>query len=367
MLYGKFIDELLNRVKAQDLTNVEARAIAGGKINAAYKEIGNNTNVNWKQLERYGEVVTVPNYVTGTCTITNGSRSVSFSGASLTSSMEGRFFQPLGSSNWYRIQRVVSSSELTLLSPIIEASASGLTFIIWKRWYYLPSEVNKVLDLGSWIRNGKITEKSLNNIQDFNNNISNTGEPIEFSMFGVDIYENEYSDGSVSLTQDNSLMSGTGTSWLENVTPGDIVKAGTQVLRVKRVEADDRIRLLNRAPATISPESYSIMADDRIGFQLWWNPNSSYLIPFYYSKYVYDMVNETYDRPELPEKFDLAILDLAEASLLSDKNDSKWVTKQNLARDRIGDLKTNRYVSQPKSRQMRPLIENNRGRYINGY
>jgi hypothetical protein len=363
MLYGQLIDELIERMGLNE-DDADRRAVAGRKINNAYKEIANNTNVDWKQLEKYGEIVTVPNYTTGTCTITNGSRTVTGAGTVFTSAMEGRFFKPERSSNWYRIVRVVSGTELTLFSSIIEDSGSGKTFTIWKRWYYLPSEVRRVLEFGSWIRDGKLTERSSQWLADGNPDMSNTGEPVEFSMFGVDPYTSEYTSGSnVTVTENSTLMTGVGTEWLSNVEPGDIVQISSQVLRVKRVESDTRIRLLNYATATITPESYKIQKNGNIGFQLWFNPNRQYILPFYYIKRAYDMVNETYDMPELPEDFDKAILDNAEADYLSSKKDSDWVNKQNLASARINDLKTNRYVSTPRNRQMRPLIPE-RGEYI---
>ena len=102
-----------------------------------------------------------------------------------------------------------------------------------------------------------------------------------------------------------------------------------------------------------------------MGFQLWYNPGDVYILPYTYVKRVYDMVNEENDRPEVPEEFDPAILDLAEADRLADLDDSKWINKQALAAARIKDLRYTS-VSQPRTRQMRPEVENNRGRYLNG-
>lgn len=362
MLYGKFIDELIDRLKLNKAKS-EDRVIAGRKICGAYKEIANVATVNWEPLKRIGEVVTVSNYTTGTATITNGSRSVTFGGgAALTSAMEGRFFQPQGTSNWYRIVKVNSATDLTLYTPIIESSATG-TYTIWKRYYYLPSEVRKIIDFGSWIRDGALMDRSNQAFQDKALNLSSTGDPIEFSMFGVDPFESSYTTGTISLTKDSDLATGASTAWLDNVTPGDILIVGTTTYRVKRVESDTSIRLLNFANATITSQTYTIRRESNLGFQLWYNPNQATVLPYYYVKRAYDLVNEDYDKPELPEEFDKAILDGAEADRLGDLNDPKAITKLQLYNARINDLKTTRYVSQPRTVQLKPRIVS-RGSYL---
>jgi len=362
MLFGKFIDETCDRIK-KDKKNPDDRELAARKINKAYKEILNNSSIKWPYLIRTGEIRTVANYTTGTVSITNGSRTVTGAGTVWTSAMEGRYFQPQGSKNWYRIRRVENATSLILYSAIKEDSASSQTHIIWKRFYYFPSEVRKVLEFGSWIQNGIIEEKSLYALRDQNKDISLTGEPEEFSMFGADPFESSYSEGTVSVTEDNNLLTGSGTSWLDNVEEGDRVEIGTDIYRVKRVESDTRIRLLNSANSTASGASYTIHKENNLGFQLWFNPNDVYILPYTYLKRVYDMVNEEYDRPEVPEEFDAAILDLAEADRLADMDDSKWINKQALATARISDLRR-MLVSTPRKRQFKPYIENNRGSYL---
>src|SRR3990167_8556686 len=279
MLFGSFIDELCDRIKL-DKKVLEYRTLAARKINKSYKEICNNSSINWQHLIRTGEIRTIENYITGTCNITVDSRTVTFGGAaSITTSMEGRYFQPQDSKNWYRIRRRVSATE------------------------------------------------------------------------------------SVSLTEDDDLVTGSGTSWLDNVEEGDLFIVGKDRYHVKRVESDTRIRLINFAKSTVpSGTEYEIKKQDNLGFQLFLNPNDTYIFPYTYIKRVYDMVNEDEDSTEVPEEFDPAILDLAEADRLSDLDDSKWINKQALARARINDLK-GMMTSVPRYKQFRPEI-NSRGAYI---
>ena len=130
-----------------DRTDPKHRLIGGDRVNLSYKEIGNNTDVIWPYLKRTRDLLTAANYTTGTVTITQDSRTIRLSGGTWTDSMVGRYFKPQGSGNWYRIIAFVSASELTLEQPIIESSASGQTYTIWKRFYYFPSEVNFVINI----------------------------------------------------------------------------------------------------------------------------------------------------------------------------------------------------------------------------
>lgn len=364
MIFGRFIDELCNRLKL-DKNVVDYRTLSARKINKAYKEICNNSNINWEWLKRVGEIRTIKNYTTGTCDITVDSRTVNFGGAaSITSAMEGRYFQPQGSKNWYRIRRRESATQIILYSAIKEDTNTGRTFTIWNRFYYFPSEVRKILEFGSWINDGIIKERSINHIRELNVDISNTGEPEEFFMIGQNQFESTYTTGTVSLTEDDDLFTGIGTFWLDNAEEGDIFEVGENIYRVRRVESDTRIRSINFAKEQVpSGTTYTIRKENNLGFQLYLNPNDNYILPYTYVKRVYDMINEDEDKPEVPEEFDSAILDLAEADRLSDLDDSKWINKQALARARINDLR-GMMISSPRYKTFRPEIENSRGAYI---
>lgn len=363
MKLGKTIDLLCDRFKI-DRDNGAVRAILRDKINLSYKEICNVSNTNWKHLERNGEMITIPNYSTGTCSYSYGSRTVTFSGgASITSAMAGRFWRPAGTSNWYKINYIVSSTEITLLSPVQEISASNSEYTIWKRYYYFPSEVKKVIEFGSWILNGELVNTTIQQLNRKTSDISLTGEPEEFLMVGSDSYNSDYTAGTISLTKNSNVVTGTNTAWLGNVEPGDIFDVNEDRFRVKRVESDTRIILLNAALNDLTDSAYIVKKDANLGFQLWFNPNTAMVLPYIYQKRVYDMVNEDYDIPEVPEDFDIAILDGAEAGRLSDLDDVRYATKINTYAARITDLKSSRFVSEPRLRSMPPRILN-RGGYI---
>lgn len=364
MFFGDYITEVIQRLKLNK-DDSDLREIVGRKVNSAYKEIGNVVAFNWLELERYGELRTIANYTTGTVTTTKDSRTITGSATSWTSAMVGRFFQPSGSANWYRIIRFVSATELTLQSEIIEDSGSGLTYTIWNRFYYLPSDVGKLLNFGSWVRDGQLTEISKKMAERKTTNRSLTGEPLEFSFYGVDAFSRTYNTGNVTLTKDSNVMTGSGgTEWLDNVEAGDRVTVGENVYRVNRIESDTRIILLNSAKVDVSGSSYTIEKIMNIGVQLWYNPNQSYLLPYSYRKRVFDMANEDEDEPELPDKFEKAILAGAEAEQMLVLDDQKYLAKYNLYSAHIRSLTNNAFFGNPEARVMAPKIHQNRGRYI---
>lgn len=362
MILGRLIDQLCDRLKVSR-EEQDNRIILKDRLNLAYREIANLGGVNWKHLERTGAIVTIPNYTTGTATVTKDSRTVTFSGSTITSAMVGRYFKAAGSSRWYRINYFVSSSEVTLDQPIQEDSGSGKTFSIWKRFYRLPSEVRRLTYFSDWANDGKLEETTTQRLSAKETDLSVTGTPEEFILYGADEYATDYTTGTVTGTKDTNVLTGSGTSWLDNVEAGDIIEASSQVLRVKRVESNTRIILLNYLTADLSANTYTARKDANLTVQLFENPSAATIVPYIYQKRAYDMVNEDYDRPELPEEFDLAILDGAFAMRLGELKDDRWATQFQVYSSRIQDLKVNRFLSQPKGYHLSPRIKD-RGRYI---
>lgn len=359
MFYKEFINRLGGRVGVQNLDDKTIRSYLGGKINDSMKEI--SRIYDWEHLKKISELRTVANVV-GNVTATKDSRVVTGSG--FTSAMVGRYIKPLGSSNWYKILAVPSGTTLTLFSPFIEDSVSGVTSTIWKRFYYLHSEVRKLWEFDKWVVNGEIQPRSNYYRKDSIVDISATGEPEDFSVYGVDPLENSYSAGTITLTKDLRTVTGIGTAWLNNVEAGEILTVGNDVYRVKRIESDTSIVLYNFAVSTvISPgKSYTIERDNPFGIQFTPSPNKVYLFPYTYFARVYDMVNEDKDRPPMPEDFDMAILDGAEAAWMRDKDDAKWERKQSEYIGRVKDLKARGFAAKPKHTQLKPDIENRGGR-----
>lgn len=355
MLYGNFIDDLAARLKFQDPSNADNRLVLGRRINETYKEV--TRAHDWEYLKRTGEIITIPNYTSGSVTYTTNSRTITGSGTAWDSSFVNRYFKPGNSANWYHIV-AVSSQTLTLETPIIEASASSAAYVIWKRFYYLNTDARKLLDMLTWFGSGSLVQRSNQSLQDDSNDISSPGAPSSVTVYGVNPLESTYSTGSCSLTSGSNIMTGTSSGWLGNVVPGDIVTVGVNEYRVKRVESDTQIILVQYAITDVAAgATYTIQKEAQIGVQFYYNPDQTYVIPYTYVKRVYSMINETMDRPELPEEFDQSILDGAEASMLRGGNDQRWLTKFQEYTGRVKDLASKQqYLNKARTRIFAPLI-----------
>lgn len=349
--------ELADRLGVQDIGKPDVRALLTRKINEAYKEVARV--FDWEHLRNAGELPTVPNYQDGTAAVVNGSRGVTGSGTAWTAAMVGRYFQPPTGQNWYRIMAVTSTTSLTLQTAIVDTSGSG-NYTIWKRFYYLPSRVRKVHLLGKWTTDGALEGRSQDYFSQLSPNIAATGEPTDYAPYGVDDFESSYVEGSVTLANDSNVAQGNGTSWLNNAEEGDRLIISGVTLRVKRVESDTRIVLLNSSTIDVENSAYTISKDSRIGFQFYPSPAKAYVLPYSYYKRVFDMVNENKDRSELPEDFDMAIADGAEASRMRDLDDAKWLQKQLEFTARIKDLRAKYMVHTPKLQQAKPFIRSRR-------
>ena len=242
--------------------------------------------------------------------------------------MQGRFFQVQDSSHWHKIINVnVSTSTVILDTPVTDVNGSGKTFKIWKRFYYMPSEVVSVLHFGRWDGSGRIDYKGSQIIQREVSSISTEGSPVYYSDYGVDPYESTYAAGTVSISANDNVVTGVGTEALVNIDSGDIFTVNSIDYRVKRVETDTRWVLYNyNGETAVDAAPYTVKKDNPLGFQFYYSADDYKIIPYEYLGRAFDMVNETYDSTGLPEDFDKAILSRAESLFLKDKDDPKWTS-----------------------------------------
>ena len=348
---------MADRLKVQNIDDLDVRALLTRKINEGGKEVGRVAD--WDCLKVHGQFNCVTNYKTGTVTVTKDSRTIIGSGTDWTQSMVGRYFQSSAGQNWYRIIRFVSTTELTLETPVTEASGAGKKYIIWKRFYAVPSLYRKIKVLGKWFGAERVEQRDDQYLIDRSPQMTE-GEPTDAAESGSDQIESSYSDGTVSLTKDSNILTGSGTLWFNNADPGDRVNVGTRTFRVKRVESDTRIIMFNSSPTTIASslnQAYTIEKDNPIIFQLYPVPDAGYVIPITGYMRILDLVNENKDRFPFPEEFDAAILDSAEAARMRELDDAKWIQKQLELKGRIIDLKAMMRPSVQRSRIMSPEIQ----------
>jgi hypothetical protein len=350
-----------------------ADACSGGVVDDAKKEqYKRKINIaldavtkshRWKDLERQGELALVPNYTTGTASVVNGSRSVTISGGSLTSDMKGRYFQATGASMWYRIIGV-SGSTLTLETPIQESTASGLTYNIWKKFYRINSDVRVVLP--------NQFNNSLNVNSFYNQDYIRRKEFIPFTIHGTDEFSANYTTGSITVSKNSNVATGSGTSFLGNVYAGDRLKVGNLNYWIFRVDSDTQLTLYNYATDDWN-DTYTIYSDYPHTAVLNFVPGVAAVLIYSYLRHVYNLINEQFDTFPLSKNFNTVIVDLASAEYKRDgvvtegARFANWAIDMQLALAKLDTLKKNSDLEIRPFNQFAPYIPAGNGRGNNRF
>lgn len=142
----------------------------------------------WHWRRAVGFVSTVAPYTTGTVTLTNGSTTVTGSGATFTTAMVGRKIALTYGSPWYTISAFVSTTEVTLDRAYVEDTTSGATYVIYQDLYALSSAADSLLaqevvchKAGGEVL-GRLTRTEVENAWAFP---SGAGVPSYFHLHGV--------------------------------------------------------------------------------------------------------------------------------------------------------------------------------------
>lgn len=320
---------------------------------------------HWEQRKRTGQITLIPNYTTGTCSVTKYSgtneadaKTVTFSGATLTSSMIGRYLRVSTSSHWHKIVYLTGST-VSLDTPIVDIETGGsLSFEIWKRFYYLKSDVDVLTDFDKW-DSARLGYKSDAEIVDQISNLSTTGTPYHFAPYGIDPYDDtEYTTGTIEVIADSNLVTGAGTSWLSSgIDTGDVLDINGTEYHIKRVETDTRIILFNSISIAVPSNSpYTIKKNNPLGFQFY-NPSDSYrVLPYSYLGKAYPLVHITKDRILLPREFIPAIMSRAIYFRFRDTSDGRMTTQLQIYDAELTGLKQKFRVVKPRYMQFAPKI-----------
>lgn len=292
------------------LTAEKPDAKIRASLNFAKVEVGKYAP--WKHLEVTNwEFVVVPDYETGTASITKDSRTVTISGGTLTSDFKGRFFSSSKSTSPYEI-RNVSGNDLILKTPMAEDSASGLKYTVSKVYYRWPSDIRLILP-----------------------RIELWNKPTIAEVNGYDEYAADYDTGNIALTKGSKTATFAGAVLLDKVFPGDIIEAQSRDYRIRTVVSDTEITMVNRA-AEKCDGKFKIKSDTPykgkligIGKQ-----DDKFLARFNYIRSLYYMVAED-DDTELPIEFDRDIIDWAKAEYKRLDDKLLWENDLNLAQKRL--------------------------------
>lgn len=191
-----FVD-LQNEVSAQtglDLTDTTNKTNIKRWINFVQQDI--LARYPWPYMEGRETVVTVPDYTTGTVSITSGTASVSGSGTTFTSAMGGGqyFIQFAGENDWYKIKTFGGVTALTLDINYIGTSLTDATYIIRKFFYSLSSAADRIIDIRNWDTPIKLFQVDARTVDDLRPNPEDTNSSYGYVVWGYD------TSGNIQIT-----------------------------------------------------------------------------------------------------------------------------------------------------------------------
>lgn len=228
------------------------------EINRVLSEIWDG--YRWSFRWRSYRIVTDTDYTTGTVTLTNGSRTVTGAGTTFLSSHVGWHIYFTGDSyqNVYRIKAYTSATELELDVPYQGTSGSSKAYVLRHLDYVLPTEIWDFGTIETTVdgRPFGLTDPSAH--YTISTASLSTGSPVSASIQSSDFTPTTYSTGTVSGTINTNTLTGSGTSWLDNVYPGDLITIGSYTYTVETVLSDTSIRLYNYQQVTSSDVTYEI-------------------------------------------------------------------------------------------------------------
>lgn len=280
----------------------------------------------WSFRVRSYRIVTEIDETTGTVSLTNGSRTITGSStAFLSKHATWHIYFPQDSvKNWYRIQSYSSATSLQMDVPYQGTSGGSKTYILRKFDYVLPSEILDLQDVTATANNYTLSVYHGKAINLLSPTPLYSGYPHGISLHQSDSELTTYTTGTLSGTIATTTITGSGTSWLDNVYPGDLVVIGSYTYTVREVDTDTQITLYNNQIVTSSAgTSYTIKRQfGRIARVMWPSSTDKHTIEISgYRKYA-NLVHDN-DSNELLYRIPNVIINKASAMELKSQDDRR--------------------------------------------
>lgn len=142
----------------------------------------------WAFMEGRETVVTVPDYTTGTVSVTSGGTTVTGLGTTFTSSMAVNYYiQFDGSNDWYKIATYTNPTQIAIDTAYAgSTSLSGSTFIIRKIFYSLSSSCDRIIDIRNWQTPTRLIQVDARTLDDIRPNPQSTNSSYGYLAWGYD-------------------------------------------------------------------------------------------------------------------------------------------------------------------------------------
>jgi hypothetical protein len=327
-------------ITGTDAQSVSDKARAIRRINAIRADLISQFSGRWSGQYREGWLSLVPVYTTGTVDVTQGSRTVTGSGTTFTAAMVGRKF--LGPDNaYYKVIAVASTTSLTLSEAYQGTTATGSLYQIWKDEYVLYPDVFSLIAVTNYIEPGQASEYTNKQGRAAYPRATANELPRFYELVGRRRNVASYSTGTVSGTINTRVLTGSGTSWFDNIQPGYEITVGAYTYHVDTVDSDTQVTLVEDLVATVAAlTTYSARGRNALVIRFL-APSSQTVVNYpYYSK-IYPLVNDN-DEDWLLELYPHLVIDGVLKWDFLDKNDP---VRSQLATQSYKDDTSNAHVS----------------------
>ena len=264
----------------------------------------------WRDLVRRGEFVVSKKLDAGTVTLTKGSRTVTGNGTAFVSDMVG--WQLRAGDATYEISSS-SGQTLILVSKAIKTE-TAVTYEAWQRYFQIHSDVRLVLP--------------------------NEDSVYKESPFTIQGQKNsdKYNVSVASIAKDSNVMTGVGTSFLDNVRNGDLINIQSKEFHVFNVESDTKIIMTNFADEELT-FSASFLSETSYLADMKNPADEDELVKYRYLRHLFSLVHDD-DLTGLPNTFDSTILNFAFAEYKKISNLS-YLPESQIAQLSLETLKSN--------------------------
>lgn len=143
----------------------------------------------WTFLLGREAVATIPDYTTGTISVSSGGTAVTGVSTAWTATQgDGTYFiQFSGSNDWYRVSARGGVTALTIETAYQgTASLSGATYTIRKFFYSLSATADEIIDVRNWGTPVKLIQCDLRTIDTINPLVQSSSPGYAYMMFGTD-------------------------------------------------------------------------------------------------------------------------------------------------------------------------------------
>lgn len=142
----------------------------------------------WTFLLGREAIATIPDYSTGTVSVSNASTAVTGVGTTFTTTHgDGTYFiQFTQNQDFYRVSARGSNTTLTLETAYQGTAISAGTFVLRKFFYSLSSSADEVIDVRNWNTPVKLIECNFRTIDTINPLVQSTSPGYGYMMYGTD-------------------------------------------------------------------------------------------------------------------------------------------------------------------------------------